>query len=114
MAIINNNRPTLNRKEWQMMTPAPVTTAAAMNAPITMRASKPSHRRSGGCELTSHAGTICEWWQQNRTVAALVGREESAYERWNALAAAGTLATKRRMPRAAGRTARAARSRDVD
>ena len=30
MAIINNNRPTLNRKEWQMMTPAPVTTAAAM------------------------------------------------------------------------------------
>lgn len=30
MAIINNNQPVLNRKEWQMMTPAPVTTAAAM------------------------------------------------------------------------------------
>lgn len=30
MAIINNNRAVLNRKEWQMMTPAPVTTAAAM------------------------------------------------------------------------------------
>jgi len=30
MAITNNNRATLNRKEWQMMTPAPVASAAGM------------------------------------------------------------------------------------
>jgi len=30
MAIINNNQPTLNRKEWQMMTPSPITSAAGM------------------------------------------------------------------------------------
>ena len=30
MALTNTNLPLLHRKEWQMMTPAPVTTAAAM------------------------------------------------------------------------------------
>lgn len=30
MGVINNNLPLLHRKEWQMMTPAPVATAAAM------------------------------------------------------------------------------------
>ena len=30
MTITNNNIPLLDRKEWQMMTPAPVNTAAGM------------------------------------------------------------------------------------
>ena len=30
MGLVNNNLPLLHRKEWQMMTPAPVATAAAM------------------------------------------------------------------------------------
>lgn len=40
MGVTNNNLPLLHRKEWQMMTPAPVTTAAAMYV-VTPGASNP-------------------------------------------------------------------------
>lgn len=40
MGVTNNNLPLLHRKEWQMMTPAPVATAAAMYV-VTPGASNP-------------------------------------------------------------------------